>query len=365
MTIASKGTILREIAEGPDAIRVTIEESRDAAHAAAALMRSAGVRRVFLIGNGTSLFSCEFVAGWYRVLAGPMDPLLIPISAGEFLHHRPRIRASDAVLGISSSGEFRDVVGAIREVRGSVPVVGVVQVATSTVATLADALVVAGGGAGETPVMTKTFLSTATAAAMVALGLLADHDAADAGRAQLWIAADHAEQAIGEAEPLVGPLAERLREFQHAFVVGTGGAAVAAREGALKLKEMAILHAEGVETWEAESGSATIIGPGSFLVGIRPGAPSEAATERLSRLSGEWGATVVEVAQESRVPGATLLPIPSGALDVLAALYAVPPIALLGYHLAVARGLNPDEPTWATRYASQGLSHIVGGSGGE
>lgn len=345
---------------GPDAVRRTIADAGPVADAIAHRLRERGTRRVFVIGNGTSLWSSRWICEWYRYRAAPDDPMMVPISAAAFRFYRPPLGASDAVVAISASGEFRDVVASAADLQGIVPVVAVVQVADSALGRVAGEVVVAAGGPSSMPVMTRTFLSTATAGALVALGLLRDPDSAGAGRRELDQAADAAEAAIASAARVVEGLALELRDLEHAFVVGGGAAAIAAGEGALKLTEMALLHAEGVETWEAESGIATILGPGSFVVAIHPAGPAAEATAALAVNASGWGARVIEVAPERAARDAALLPVPADAPEAAAPLFAVPPVALLAYHLAVARGRTPDRPDWVSRYAAQGLHHVAG-----
>jgi glucosamine--fructose-6-phosphate aminotransferase (isomerizing) len=210
--------------------------------------------------------------------------------------------------------------------------------------------------------MTKTFSSTLVATELVLLGLLGRRGApvVDAIRA----AADQADTALEAAGPMVEELADRLAGFEHWFVVGAGGAHVASLEAALKLKEMALVHAEGAETWEMTSGAATILGPTSAVVALAPNGAGRPATANVVRHAAEWGSTIVEVGPDRIVPASTLLTLPAAALEDHAALTAVPPVALLAFALARCRGANPDQPTWIERYHSQGLRHILGAETG-
>jgi glucosamine--fructose-6-phosphate aminotransferase (isomerizing) len=354
-----EGIVPREIREGPDAIRATLDHALRPAAEAADELRSRGVRRVYVIGNGTSYHSCLAAAGLYRRHAGPDDPVVIPLTAAEFQVYRPSLDARDAVVGISSSGEFRDVVAAAEELRGRTPVVGIVHVPGSTLTRVASRTVLSAGGPSTVPVMTKTFSCTLVATELVLLGLLG------AGRAapvvdEIASAADHAQAAIAAAEPQVQDLVERLASREHLFVAGGGLAYPAALEAALKLKEMALVHAEGAETWEMTSGVATMLGPSAVVIGLAPAGPARAAMAELLGHAAGWGAGIIEVGPEALVPGSGLLPLPAAALEDHAPLTAVPPVALLAFALARRRGANPDHPGWIERYHSQGLTHILG-----
>ncbi|HEY6571666.1 MAG TPA: SIS domain-containing protein, partial [Candidatus Limnocylindrales bacterium] len=251
-----EGAVPREIREGPAAIRATVEVARADARRIARGWLAAGIDRVHVIGNGTSFHSSLAAATLYRHRAGPDDPVVIPVTAAEFLLYAPRLGPRDAIVGISSSGEFKDVVAVAEAVRGRFPMAGIVHVPGSTLTTVASDVVLSAGGPSTVPVMTKTFSSTLVATELLLVELLGK-EAADAEATRILAAADAAEAAIAAAEPLAEPLAESLRDARHVFVTGGGVAYPAALEAALKLKEMALVHAEGAEVWEMTSGAAT------------------------------------------------------------------------------------------------------------
>lgn len=356
------GIVPSEIREGPAAIRATIERSRPAAAAAAEVLRARQIRRVFVLGNGTSFHSSLAAAALYRRRAGPDDPVVVPLTAADFRTYTPELGDTDAVVGISSSGEFRDVVAVARELQGRIPTVAIIHVRDSTLASIADHVIVSAGGPSRVPVMTKTFSATLVATELL-LGELIGKKAADRLAGELRRAADDAESTIAAADPLVEQLAAELEETDHLFVVGSGLAHIAAMEAALKLKEMALIHAEGTETWEMTSGASTIIGPGSVVIALGPDGPGHEALADVVRHSAGWGARLVEVGADQIIPGSSLIALPEGALEDHAPLTAVPPVALLAFALAQTRGVNPDQPDWIERYHSQGLTHILGVAG--
>ena len=262
-----------------------------------------------MIGNGTSYHSSLHAAGLARRLAAPGDPIAIPVTAGDFRTFRPRLGPGDAIVGISASGEFRDVLGVFEEVRGTIPTVGIVHVPGSSLTRIADHIVLSAGGASGAPVMTKTFSSTLSATILVLGAILGDEPLATVG-AGLRLAADHAEAAIADAWPTVESLAAEIADAEHLFVVGGGLAYPAALEAALKLKEMALVHAEASETWEMASGPATMVGPGTVVVSLAPDGPARAATDDVVRHCREWGARIIEVAPSRAVADSRLLALP-------------------------------------------------------
>jgi glutamine---fructose-6-phosphate transaminase (isomerizing) len=353
------GIVPGEIHEGPAAIRATVSAVEGPVGQIARTLRSRDLRRVWVIANGTSYHSSLHAAGLARRLAGPGDPVMIPVTAGDFRTYLPRLGPGDAIVGISASGEFRDVVGVFEEVRGRVPTVGIVHVPDSTLTRVADHVVLSGGGPSRAPVMTKTFSSTLSATILMLGAILGEEHARDLADG-LRLAADQAAVAIGDAAPMVEDLARELAATEHLFVVGGGLAYPAALEAALKLKEMALVHAEASETWEMASGPATMVGPGMVVIGLAPDGVGRAATDDVLRHCAQWGARIIEVAPSRAVADSVLLPIPAAAEERFAPLTVVPPIALFAYALAGLRGATPDRPGWAARYHSQGLNHIVG-----
>jgi glucosamine--fructose-6-phosphate aminotransferase (isomerizing) len=355
------GVVPSEIRDSPAAIRASVDQSRPSAAATAAILRAAHVRRIFVLGNGTSYHSSLAAATLYRRLAGPDDPVVVPLTAADFRTYLPRLGDADVVVGISSSGEFRDVVSVVDELRDRLPTVAIVHVPDSTLASSARHVIVSAGGPSRVPVMTKTFSATLVATELLLVELLGT-EAADEVANELGQAADHAQQAIEAAESIVEDLAAQL-DAEHIFVVGSGLGHIAAMEAALKLKEMALVHAEGTETWEMTSGASTIIGPGTVVVALAPNGRGRSGLADVVRHSAGWGARVIEVGPDQIVPGSTLIRLAEAAIEDHAPLTTVPPVALLAFALARARGVNPDQPDWIERYHSQGLTHILGVAG--
>ena len=132
------GTVPTEIREGPAAIRATVDAAGGPAREIAARWRADGIRRIHVIGNGTSFHSSLASAALYRRHAGPDDPVVVPVTAADFVTYPPALGPGDAIVGISSSGEFKDVVVAAERHRGRVPFAAIVHVPGSTLTGLAS-----------------------------------------------------------------------------------------------------------------------------------------------------------------------------------------------------------------------------------
>jgi len=348
--------IPQEIHASPAAIRATVNDTRPAASQAAEQMRARHPRRIYLIGNGTSLYSSMAASYTARALAGGDDPLVIAWPAGDFRYFTPQLTERDVVVGVSASGEFRDVLAVFETIRERCLCVGITHIPGSTITRLAHATLISSGGPSNMPVMTKTYASTLTAAHLL---LLEYFQAGGDYTADLLASADRCEEALAKAEPQMAEMVSQLAKFEHAFYFGAGNAYAAALETALKMKEMAILHAEGSETWEMASGPATRVGQDTFCVGLTDGDSTDTATADGIRHAREWGARVLEVGPNA-VAGDLHFPVAAPRFTCFASLALVPPLALLAFRVARARGANPDRPAWRERYLSQGMSHILG-----
>jgi glucosamine--fructose-6-phosphate aminotransferase (isomerizing) len=204
--------------------------------------------------------------------------------------------------------------------------------------------------------MTKTYASTLTALQVLSLEIF---NAPASYFDELNAVADRCETALANAKKIIPDLVPVISKFEHAFYFGAGNAYAAALEGALKMKEMAILHAEGSETWEMASGPATVVSEKSFCVALYTGEDTDSSTADTAKHARQWGARLLEVGPIAPT-GDWYLPVEASAVPSFSSLALIPPLALLAYRTAQARGYNPDKPAWRERYTSQGMTHIIG-----
>lgn len=345
-----------EIDETPNTIRSTLRETRPAARKAAEAIQKRSPGRIFIIGNGSSLYTSMAASYTARQLAGPNDALVLAYPAGDFRYFTPAIRWNDVIVGMSASGEFRDVLSVFERLRGQCVLVGITHVPGSSLTRLADHLLFSGGGPSHVPVMTKTYASTLTALHLLLLEIF---DAPASYFDDLNAAADRCATALTDAKRIIPELVPLISKFEHGFYFGAGNAYAAALEGALKMKEMAILHAEGSETWEMASGPATVVSEKSFCAALYTGEETDSSTADTAKHARQWGARVLDVGPVAPT-GDWHLPVEASAIPSFSSLALIPPLALLAYRTAQARGYNPDKPAWRDRYTSQGMTHIIG-----
>jgi glutamine---fructose-6-phosphate transaminase (isomerizing) len=257
------------------------------------------------------------------------------------------------VVLVSRSGERGGIVDALTAARqAGATCAAVTAVESSLLAQQADLAIVTGEGPESSYAKTKSV--TAAASAIMQLGLALSPDGAERSRLETALARTPGllAEGISDAEREIGQLADWLGGTKQALITGTAGSQGVAAEAALKLQEAAAVTAEWEETGNALHGAVSILGPSWLLVALITAADYQ-LNHALLDLSGRFGARRLAVAP----PGLTLddraeaiIPVPAAGdrlESLVAPLLYLPPVQLLTYHLAVGRGLNPDQPLFA------------------
>ena len=326
------------VAEGTarlDGLNLTAEDCRE-------------IQRVAIVACGTS---------WHAGLVGRhiLEELVgIPVSveyASEYRYRRQLRLPGTVTIAISQSGETADTLEALRAAKAAgSTVLGLVNVVGSTIARTADGGVYLHAGPEIGVASTKAF--TAQVVALLLLGLYLGRQRglpAEQGRAlvaQLVRLPELVERALA-VEPQVKALAERYADAPNALYLGRGVNFPVALEGALKLKEISYIHAEGYPAAEMKHGPIALIDENMPVVCVAP-------QDRVY-------AKVVSTMQEVKARGGRLIAITSEGNGDLSQLVdhqiAVPaspplitpvltviPLQLLAYHIAVLRGCDVDRP---------------------
>ncbi len=342
----------KEIAEQPSVLRATL-----AAHTAPdgrSLALPEGVdfttaSRVVLVACGTAHYAGQVAKYWFEQLAG------LPVEcdiASEFRYRDPVLTPGDVVVLISQSGETADTLAALRHTAGKVArSVAVVNVPSSSIAREADVAVPIHAGPEIGVASTKAFTAQLTVLLMLALRAAEQRGRLDAGALAerletLAALPELVAQAIAR-DAAIATLAEALAEARDVLFLGRGPLYPLALEGALKLKEISYIHAEGYAAGELKHGPIALIDQQVPVVVMAPhDALFDKTVSNMHEVLARNGQVLlisdpVGLAQAGEVPHS--LPMP--ALDPLLApiVYAVP-AQLLAYHTAVARGTDVDQP---------------------
>lgn len=309
-----------------------------------------GVERVKLVACGTAYLACQIASYWFESLARlPTDAEI----ASEFRYRD--VLAGDRCLAffVSQSGETADTLAALRHAKSAgMRGIGILNNSASTLAREADATIEVRAGVEIGVASTKAFIcQLATLAAMAARAARdrGELDAAGSKRiAGLMAGLPGLLNSALSADSEINGIAEELAEASSAIFLGRGPMFPLALEGALKLKEISYIHAEGFPSGELKHGPIALVDKRLPVVVFAPSGHLFGKTMSNVEEVKARGAKVVLVSDAEGVARAAdgvwrTLVMPD--VDPLLApiLYAVP-LQLLAYHTAVAKGTDVDQP---------------------
>ena len=347
--------MLKEICEQPESIRNVLrghllEEEGTAKLGGLNLSHEdlAAIDRIVITACGTS---------WHAALVGEymLEELArIPVEveyASEFRYRSPILTPRTLVIVISQSGETADTLAALREAkRRGARTLGIVNVVGSTIAREVDGGIYLHAGPEIGVASTKAFTSQIVALALFtlhlgrlrSLSILQGREIVHALRKL----PDQVEVVLRKQEE-VEALAERFMRATNVLYLGRGVNFPVALEGALKLKEISYIHAEGYPAAEMKHGPIALIDELMPVVFIAPQdavyAKIQSNIEEVRARGGRVVAVVTEGDTAIRKVADTSIEIPK-TLDMLTPVLAVVPLQLFAYFIAVRRGCNVDQP---------------------
>jgi len=162
-------------------------------------------------------------------------------------------------------------------------------------------------------------------------------------RSDLRQGAHELECLLRTLNPSLQGLAWELREKEHAYYIGRGINFATAMEGALKMKEISYVHAEGMPAGELKHGTLALIEPGMPVLAICPGDETHEATLGNAIEAKARGGRIIGVSDVGSTVYNDWLRIPQ-VPPLLYPVMLIAPLQLLAYHMAVARGCDPDRP---------------------
>jgi len=347
--------MLKEIFEQPEAIRNTIRGRMDADRGTALLTGLdlaprdlADLRRLLIVGCGTSMNAG--LVGEYAVedFAGMLAEVE---QAAEFRYRNPIINNHDLVMAISQSGETADTLAAVREAmdKGAL-VAGLVNVVGSTIARETGRGVYLHAGPEISVASTKAFTSQVSVLLMTALKFARSRRMSrEDGRKfvrEIEAIPELVERVLAKNDE-IAKVAERYVDQSSAFFIGRGYMYPVALEGALKLKEISYIHAEGYHAAELKHGPIALLEASVPVVALCNDGPGKDKTlgnvaecqARDSRVLG----IVTEGDDEALATVNDAISVPACPLHT-AVVPSTVALQLLSYHIARLRGCPIDQP---------------------
>jgi glucosamine--fructose-6-phosphate aminotransferase (isomerizing) len=338
---------LQDILNTPRSLRDTLAHVGDQADEVAGALLARGARRLVALGNGSSLYAAAAAVYLHNALVAPTGTLAWAVPTGDFSLYPAPLSAADALVGVSVSGEIVDLLDVFERLRGQHQLVGITNVARSSLTGLVDHLVLMKAGQSLVPTSTKAFVASVAALDLLWLGLLAAQDvpAASSFRRELIALPGAVDRALAQAQGPVGAAAEQLVGCDHLFVFGAGPAFPLAQEGALVFKEVASVHTEAAQTREMAQGTTAVVDSRVGVIAVNPPGRGQEVGRRVLAQCEALGAVTLEVGSAS---DGLRLHVPCH--ELLSPLVYGGPLFMLANEVAVLRGVDTDHPHWEADY---------------
>ncbi len=355
--VAEKGNyrhfMLKEIYEQPETVGRTMTNYIDELRLTADLpdaLDFTGIKRVIIIACGTACYAGMVAKYWFEQIAGIAVDVDV---ASEFRYRNPVVDKDSLFIAVSQSGETADTLAALRYCKEKgLKTAALVNVMTSTMAREADIALPINAGPEIGVASTKAFTSQLTALAALTLA---------AGRARKTLSRDGeirlvramiaTPRLIKEALQLdehIERIAFDLSKKSSAFYLGRGSQVPIAMEGALKLKEISYIHAEGYAAGELKHGPIALIEDGTPVIVLAPyDTLFEKTISNLQEVASR-GAYIILITDEAGATSAQdmadeIIILPNTDSFVAPIVNSIA-IQLLAYHTAVHLGTDVDQP---------------------
>jgi glucosamine--fructose-6-phosphate aminotransferase (isomerizing) len=308
------------------------------------------IERLAISACGTAFYAGLVAKYWFERFA--RLPVEIDV-ASEFRYREAPLRAGDLSLFISQSGETADTLASLRYAREQKQhVISVVNVPTSTIARESDVIMPTLAGPEIGVASTKAFtcqlavLACLAVAAGRARGVLSEEEERKLVRALIEVPR-HMAEAL-RLEPQIESLARDLSKSQDVLYLGRGTAYPMALEGALKLKEISYIHAEGYAAGELKHGPIALIDEDVPVIVIAPyDRVFDKTVSNMQEVAARGGNIILltdsQGVRDATVKSLETICLPTMASAVTPLVYAIP-IQLIAYHTAVALGTDVDQP---------------------
>jgi glucosamine--fructose-6-phosphate aminotransferase (isomerizing) len=344
----------KELHEHPAVIGDTLRRMVDPGSRAVVLpalpFDLATLPRITISACGSAFYAGLVGRWWFETLARvPTDADV----ASEFRYRAPPLADGGLGLLVSQSGETADTLAALRYLRAERQhVLSIVNVPESSMARESDAALETVAGPEIGVASTKAFTAQLSVLACLAIATARARGRIDAAReaaltaALLEIPSRAAE--VLERDATIQRIATLVAEARDVLYLGRGNCFPIALEGALKLKEISYIHAEGYAAGEMKHGPIALVDSAVPIIAITPSGPLfEKTASNLQEAAARGGRIIVfsDAAGAARLRGIATETVVLPAVDPIFApiLYAIP-VQLLAYHVAVRKGTDVDQP---------------------
>lgn len=342
--------MLKEIFEQPQSLRNARRLQRQYLDLLAAFLDRG--RELYLVAAGTSYHACLAASYMFSKLARLAT---FPVVSSEFIeNYGSSVGIDSVVLAVSQSGETYDTLKAVDHARmRAATILGITNVVGSTLTRVSRAYIIQQSGPEIGVAATKTFTSQLMVLAQLALRLARargklSQDEADEFEEKLGEVPSIVERVLEEQGGRVEALAKKYMKSSLFLFLGRGISSATALEGRLKLLELTYIPALAYQAGESKHGPISVVEEGVPCIFICPrGETRRDIVGNIMEMKAR-GARIISLCEEGdrEIIGISddHIPMPRGIPELLSPIPYVVPLQLLAYHMAVARGLDPDKP---------------------
>jgi len=338
--------MLKEIYEQPVGVKRTVMMTEKQMQGVLEILENAN--DIYLVAAGTSFYASLHGQYAFSVYGFKSRAII----ASEFIEEVGSfIDEDDVIIGVSQSGETADTLKALRHGKDKgARILAVTNVVGSAITRLADKVIIMGAGPEIGVAATKTFTSQVAVLNYILLEWAKEHGydvelLLDKLRNRV---PEDMEATIRETDEAAKQLVEMIHKKGNAYYLGRGLGLPIALEGALKMKEIAYLHAEGYPAGESKHGPIALVEPGFPIIAV---VLKDAVYDKMHIAIEEMksrGGYIISVCEKSDDKTKKLsnfyFDVPTGYSNILAPLVYIIPLQLLAYRTAVKRGCDPDKP---------------------
>jgi glucosamine--fructose-6-phosphate aminotransferase (isomerizing) len=345
----------KEIHEQPEVVGRTLAHYLDMSNGSVRLpfelpFDASKLTRLTIAACGTAYYAGLVAKYWFERFA--RIPVEIDV-ASEFRYRDPPLDATGLTLVVSQSGETADTLACLRYAKAQgQKTLAVVNVPTSTIARESDAMALTLAGPEIGVASTKAFTCQLSVLACLAVAI---------GRARGTLSAERESELVSQLiavpglmaeaikrEPRIEQIATILSKAKDVLYLGRGASFPLAMEGALKLKEISYIHAEGYAAGELKHGPIALIDENMPVIVIAPhDAVYEKTVSNMQEVAARGGRIILiadkRAADEAAIDFEAVAPMPEMEPDFAPIVYAVP-AQMLAYHTAVVMGKDVDQP---------------------
>jgi glucosamine--fructose-6-phosphate aminotransferase (isomerizing) len=342
--------MLKEIHEQPEAIKNTLRLRDDVIKEAAKIIHSS--ERVFMLAMGTSGHAAQAGQHMFASIAGVLPIIELASDFSDTVYGT--LTEKDCIIAITQSGETTDTISAVKYAKEfGVKVVAITNVVGSSITRYADYTILTQAGPEIGVAATKTFMVQLTSLALLALSLgeltkFVELSVINAKREFLERMPGIVSETISRNEELARRLAGQMYDKPSLLFLGRGISIATAKEGALKLKEIAYNHAEAYSAGESKHGPIALVQEGYPVIFV---APYDETRSRMigniMEMKARGGYTISVILKDDKELTSLsdyVFTIPDQVETEFSTMAFIVPLQLFSYYMSLRKGYDPDKP---------------------